>query len=186
MGAANPKSLITHALQHEADKHKQRHDIQMEHARQQEAGRRAREAQRQATLAERQHVTHVASTSTTEQQTTPYRMPPSTTHRRKTTPIVAAANAQAAPASTEHTFTDVLEDSLKNKTVMVSSISGAIVGLVAGGDNRILVGLLGASAPLIAHILIEMQPKKPKLIQAHAGTFKVTKSQIIQIDDGHY
>ena len=183
MGAANPKSLIQHAIEDQA---KQRHDIQMEHARQQEAGRKAQQAQRQAALAEQQHATHVVSKPATEKQTTPYKMPPSTTHRRKTIPVVAAANAQPTAASTEHTFTDVLEDSLKNKTVMVSSISGAIVGLVAGGDNRILVGLLGAGAPLIAHMLIEMQPKKPKLVQAHAGTFTVIESHVEQVHDGHY
>ena len=83
-----------------------------------------------------------------------------------------------------HTFTDVLESSLQNQTVLVSSLSGGIVGLVAGGDNRIPLSVLGAAAPVIAHVIYEMQ--KPELIMARPGTFKVISSTVEQVDDGHY
>ena len=44
----------------------------------------------------------------------------------------------------------------------------------------------GAFNQCPTQIVVFWQPKNPRLIQAHAGTFEVTKSQIIQVDDGHY
>ena len=159
MGNASPKHIAETLIKKEIEHHTHQKK-RVEEAQAQAALKLKREADERKRLAAQQQRAHA---------------------QRRVRPVEQNATAD------KHGFGDVLQESLKDKTVLVSSISGGAVGLLAGGENRILMALLGASAPVLVHVMIEMQqPMKPKLIKAHAGTFSVVDSHVVQVHDGHY
>ena len=68
----------------------------------------------------------------------------------------AAPSGRIAPiaASTDATFTDKLQSSLSDTTVLASSAAGGASGLLLGGENKIVAGLIGFSTPILFHALL--------------------------------
>ena len=54
----------------------------------------------------------------------------------------------------EPTFTDKLTESLSDTSVLASSAAGGASGLLLGGDNKVIAGLIGFSTPILFHALL--------------------------------
>ena len=69
---------------------------------------------------------------------------------------VAAPSGRTAPitVSVDATFTDKLTESLSDTTVLASCAAGGASGLLLGGDNKIVAGLIGFSTPILFHALL--------------------------------
>ena len=54
----------------------------------------------------------------------------------------------------ELTFVEKLEASVQDTTVLASSAAGGASGLLLGGDNKVIAGLIGFSTPILFHALL--------------------------------
>ena len=54
----------------------------------------------------------------------------------------------------EPTFVGKLEASVQDTTVLESSSAGGASGLLLGGDNKLIAGLIGFSTPILFHALL--------------------------------
>ena len=68
--------------------------------------------------------------------------------------LVAAAVAAPITVSVDATFTDKLTESLSDTSVLASSAAGGASGLLLGGDNKLIAGLIGFSTPILFHALL--------------------------------
>ena len=68
--------------------------------------------------------------------------------------LVAAAVAAPIAASADATFVDKLQSSLSDTTVLASSAAGGASGLLLGGENKVVAGLIGFSTPILFHALL--------------------------------
>ena len=81
---------------------------------------------------------------------------PLTPHHFMVQPSNQVVSKRIAPTTTpgDATFTDKLTESLLDTTVLASSAAGGASGLLLGGDNKVIAGLIGFSCPILFHALL--------------------------------